>query len=76
MTYTPKSKDWFIERIGKRIYRDCQNKDHDENCSTCKRVTEEGIVVQDKMHAWYLSGIDADFGAEGIKSNYRDSLFE
>lgn len=72
MTYTPKTKEWFKERIGKRIYRDCQNPDHDEKCPTCKKVTESGIVVLDEQHADYLATVDSEFAAEGIYSNYRD----
>lgn len=71
--YTPKNKEWFVERIGKRIYRDSQClKDKEQCCETCKDVFENGLVVADEMHADYLACVDSDFGAEGIMSNYRD----
>ncbi len=72
MTYIPKTEEWFKARIGKRIYRDCQNPDHDETCPACKRNTEDGLVIRDAQHANYLAVIDADFAAEGVFSNYRE----
>ena len=67
--YIPKSKEWFTQRIGKRIYRDsCR-----DCCPHCKKVQEKGLIVYDEMHASYLADVDMDFGAEGIFSNYRDT---
>lgn len=43
-------KQWFIDRIGKRIYREkniC-------NCSVCLKVHEVGLIITDKDHAIYL----------------------
>lgn len=67
MIYIPKSKQWFIERIGKRIYRDSRT-----CCLHCADVGENGLLVCDEQHASYLAGVDADFGSEGVFSNYRD----
>lgn len=42
--------DDFKSQIGKRIYRtpsDC--------CDTCRRVSEEGLIVENEQHASYLS---------------------
>jgi hypothetical protein len=66
--YIPKSAEWFIERIGKRIYRDSQR----ECCSHCTKVEKEGLIIYDEQHADYLACVDMAFGAEGIFSNYRD----
>jgi len=72
--YTPKTKEWFIERIGKRIFRDGQClKNEKKCCETCKFVFENGLIVADENHAEYLSMIDVDFAVEGIFSNYRDN---
>lgn len=41
---------WFIDRIGKRIFRTkakCP-------CEVCKKVYEVGLVIADKIHADYL----------------------
>lgn len=74
MDYTPKTREWFSERIGKRIYRDSQClKDKEECCETCKHISENGLIVADEFHAGYLSDIDHDFASEGIYSNYRDT---
>jgi hypothetical protein len=73
-TYTPKTKEWFMDRIGKKIYRDSQCiKDKEHCCASCKDVFDNGLIVRDESHADYLAMIDMDFGAEGIYSNYRDA---
>ena len=43
-------KQWFIDRIGKRIYR----KNNICNCRICVNVHEEGLIITDKQHAIYL----------------------
>lgn len=66
--YKPKSIEWFKDRIGKKIYRDklsCP-------CETCEVNGIHGLIVEDELHANYLSMIDADFAAEGTFCNYRD----
>lgn len=68
--YIPKTKEWFMERIGKKIYRDTQGEKH--CCDTCKSTVEKGMFIYDEMHADYLACTDVDFAAEGIYSNYRD----
>lgn len=68
--YIPKSKEWFVARIGKRIFRDGLGK----CCATCDDVAARGLVVHDEMHADYLACCDSDFGAEGHYCNYRDKL--
>jgi len=61
-------KQWFLDRIGKRVFREetsCQ-------CETCKRVSKEGVVINDEMHAIYLHDIEGMYNAEGHKLTYRD----
>ena len=43
-------KQWFIDRIGKRIYR----KNNICNCDICLNIHLEGLIVIDEMHAIYL----------------------
>ena len=43
-------KQWFIDRIGKRIYR----KNNICNCRTCLNVHKEGLIITDEQHAIYL----------------------
>lgn len=57
-------KEWFLDRIGKRIYRD----ETSCKCSTCKEITEKGLIVTDEMHADYLAAVSWE---TGIK--YRDN---
>ena len=43
-------KQWFIDRIGKRVYRDkytCE-------CKICMDVFENGLIIKNEMHATYL----------------------
>jgi len=50
MTTTEHNQQWFIDRIGKRIYR----KNNFCQCPVCLDVHENGLIVQDEMHACYL----------------------
>ena len=43
-------KQWFIDRIGKRVYR----KNNICNCKVCVNVHEHGLVISDETHAIYL----------------------
>jgi hypothetical protein len=47
---TAHSKQWFIDRIGKRIYR----KNNICNCPVCIKVHKEGLIINNKDHAIYL----------------------
>ena len=67
--YQPKTKQWFIDRIGKRIYRDASTC----ACNTCKEVEENGLVIFDEQHAGYLADVDGEFGSDGYYMNYRDN---
>lgn len=44
------SEQWFLDRIGKRIFRPATTC----NCKTCKDVLKNGLIVQDAGHAFYL----------------------
>jgi hypothetical protein len=43
-------KQWFIERIGKRIFRE----NNHCLCAICLDVFENGLIITDEMHAIYL----------------------
>lgn len=43
-------KQWFIERIGKRIFRE----NNHCPCAICLDVFENGLIITDEMHAIYL----------------------
>lgn len=69
MNHKGKTLKWFTNRIGKRVYRD-----HTPTrcCDACDNVANNGLVITDEQHAWYLHATEQDFGAEGIFLNYRD----
>ena len=50
ITIVAHDKQWFIDRIGKRIYR----KNNICNCAVCLNVHEVGLIITDKDHAIYL----------------------
>jgi hypothetical protein len=43
-------KQWFIDRIGKRVYRDKNTCD----CEMCNDVFENGLIIKNETHATYL----------------------
>ena len=65
-------KQWFIDRIGKRVYRgqtSCQ-------CESCKRIGKEGLIISDLMHAEYLydvEGISQIESEDNCKIFYKDN---
>lgn len=63
----PTREKRFLDRIGKRVYRDdigC--------CKDCKKVAEEWLVIYDENHARYLCSVEWDYAAEWNFCNYRD----
>ena len=66
-----KPLQWFLSRIGKRIYRNSCPTHEDEGESCCKNY-KEGLIVGDEGHAHYLHMIENDYAAGGNFLNYRD----
>jgi len=64
------SEQWFIDRIGKRIYRD----DDFCSCPNCPRIAKEGFIISDEYHARELYVVQMDWIADGTELNYRDYL--
>lgn len=56
-------KRWFINHIGKTIYRGKTTC----TCKTCDHVSTNGLMVGDKFHADYLYMVQFD-----LDINYRD----
>jgi len=61
------TKKWFLNRIGKRIYRN-----YHKCCPACDEIAKNGLIIHDKQHADYLHLIECDFKADGVILNYRD----
>lgn len=53
---------FFIDHIGKRVFRlrnECKaNKG--QNCAHCEDVYQNGLIVEDELHASYLASIEAE----------------
>jgi hypothetical protein len=58
-----KSQDWFIERIGEKVYRG----DNGCDCPVCKAVEKYGLIIHDMLHAQYLYDCQNELGV-----NYYD----
>ena len=61
------TKRWFLNRVGKRIYRDWR-----KCCAVCDEVAKNGLIIHNKQHAEYLYMCQNDFAVEKIYLNYRD----
>ena len=57
--------EWFIERIGKRVFR----LENVCSCEVCKDVHKNGLIILDKHHADYLL-----YCQNELKIHYLDEL--
>lgn len=60
-------KQWFLDRIGKRVYRTKGSCD----CPVCISVELNGLIISDNLHACYLYDCERELGLK-----YYDSLEE
>lgn len=56
--YYQRPKKWFIERIGKRIYRDRTSC----SCKHCEETYRNGLVITDENHAYYVFDCHNEMG--------------
>lgn len=49
-------KQWFLERVGKRVFRSKTSCP----CSVCVDVYKNGLIIMDTMHANYLCDVECD----------------
>jgi hypothetical protein len=67
-----KRKQWFINHIGKRIYRtknSCQ-------CEICKAVYEHGLFVDDRMQAIYCHDAECELGVYYFSRKWKARLMQ
>lgn len=62
-----KDKQWFIECIGKKVFRDTNKC----NCQVCVDVFNNGLVISDENHANYLFDIQNELGYNYIDARER-----
>lgn len=65
-------KQWFLDRIGKRVYRNYDGCD----CFTCTKIYRDGLIIEDETHAAYLAGMEADYAIDGDRLKYFDTKEE
>jgi hypothetical protein len=53
---------WFIDRIGKRVFRDKDISSYICSCDICKNIFEKGLIILDKEHAQYLFDVQNETG--------------
>ncbi len=63
---------WFIDRVGKRVYRNQDTCD----CPVCISVYKNGLTIADDYHALYLSEIEAISAIENEPVKYFDTKQE
>lgn len=49
-----KRQQWFLDRIGKRVFRESNGCP----CITCKKNTKNGIIILDEEHAIYMHDME------------------
>lgn len=62
------SKQWFIDQIGKTVFRDPSPFYSEYE----QEVFENGVEIRSVEQAIYMFDIQNDFAAEGVNLNYRD----
>lgn len=62
-------KVWFLERIGKRVYRNNVSC----TCSSCMHSYQEGLIIVDEQYAGYLYNLECDYAADGDLITYFDT---
>jgi hypothetical protein len=62
-------EDWFLERIGKRVFR-TQN---GCTCESCLRTYHDGIIIMDKEHAHTMFVAESEYQYNGLRMIYFDS---
>ncbi len=70
MTTHIHDKQWYIDRIGKRVFRlksDC-------DCLVCRKVEEVGLIISDKLHALYLFDGQNELGLKYFDENPNQPL--
>lgn len=51
---------WFSERVGKRVFRNKTSC----TCEMCNDVYENGLIIDDELHADYLCMCEGEYGLE------------
>jgi len=66
-------KQWFDDRIGKRVYRNGTTC----TCASCESVRTGGLIIFDKMHADYLCDVEGCSNEDPTQAiRYFDTLEE
>lgn len=68
-------EQWFVDRIGKIVFRNDTNC-NDGECKICLHVYENGLLIDDRMHALYLAELEYLYNAEGFPLLYADTKEE
>jgi hypothetical protein len=63
-----KEFQWFLDRIGQRIYRE----NNFCNCEICVDIWKNGLIVLDDFHARYLFDCQSEVNLVYIEKNKID----
>ena len=70
-TINPREQ-WFLDRIGKKVYRNSTGC----SCPSCVGSYQEGLVIADEQHAGYLYELEGSYAADGDVLTYFDTIEE
>ena len=65
-------EQWFIDRIGKIVYRNVTTC----GCKVCKNVQLNGLFIKDENHALYVAEIESCYTNDGHPLKYFDTKQE
>jgi len=68
----PLRKQWFLDRIGKTVYRSKTTCD----CDSCNTVVDVGLIIVDNFHATYLYDVEGSYQFDGFPLKYFDTKEE
>lgn len=60
---------WFKSKVNSVLYRN----DNGCTCGICEHVKDNGLRVEDEMHAIYLYDNECDYTADGFPLRYFDT---
>jgi len=65
-------KSWFEARIGKRVWRNRNSC----TCKSCETIWNEGLIILDQNHAYYIADMEAHSEYDSIQLKYFDTQEE
>lgn len=65
-------EEWFRSKVGQRLFRNHNGC----SCEVCQHVLDNGLIVENPLHATYLYDNECDYTNEGNPLRYFDTKEE